>query len=174
MKLAVFGAAGRMGRRIVALGHEHPQVSISGAIERTGHPDLGKDAGELAGLGKIGVAVTDDAASVLAGCDVMVDFSDPRAALTNVATAATMKKGVVVGTTGFTNEQMAQLRQAGGTTRCLIAPNMSQGVNLLFDLVAKVAKSLGDSYHVEIVESHHAMKKDAPKRHGKQACRGGG
>ena len=151
-----------MGRRITALGHEHPQITISGAIERVGHPDIGKDAGELAGIGKIGVAVSDDVASVLAGCDVLVDFSDPAAAVANVTTAASMKKAVVVGTTGLSSDQTARIRQAGCTTRCLISPNMSMGVNLLFDVVAKVAKSLGDSYHVEIVEAHHAMKKDSP------------
>ncbi len=162
MKIGVCGAAGRMGRRIIALGHEHPQVEISGAFERAGHPDIGKDAGESAGVGKIGVLLADDLSSVLGGCDMLVDFSEPGASVANVTMAASVNKAIVVGTTGFTAEQMAEIRRVGSTTRCLVAPNMSLGVNLLFDLVARAARMLGDSYHVEIIEAHHAMKKDSP------------
>ncbi len=162
MKIGVSGAAGRMGRRIVALGHEHPHVRICGALERPGHPDIGKDVGELAGVGKIGVTLSDDAIAVLGACDVLIDFSDPDASVANVNAAAAAKKAIVVGTTGFTPEQMVEIRRTGSTTRCLVAPNMSLGVNLLFDLVARAAKILGDSYHVEIIEAHHALKKDSP------------
>ncbi|MEW6347659.1 MAG: 4-hydroxy-tetrahydrodipicolinate reductase [Thermodesulfobacteriota bacterium] len=162
MNIGVCGAAGRMGRRIIALGHEHPQMQISGAFERVGHPDIGKDAGELAGVGKIGVPLADDISAVLGGCDVLVDFSDPAASVANIAKAAAMHKAIVVGTTGFTAEQTAEIRRTGSATRCLIAPNMSLGVNLLFDLVARAARMLGDSYHVEIIEAHHSLKKDSP------------
>jgi len=162
MKVAVSGAAGRMGKRILALAHEHPDVEITGALEAPGHPALGRDAGELAGIGPLGVAVTDDRSSVLEGCDVLIDFSSPQASVENVKAAARAGKAVVIGTTGFSDEQRNELAAAGAQTRCLVAPNMSMGVNLLFSLVDRVARALGDSYDVEIVEAHHRMKKDAP------------
>jgi 4-hydroxy-tetrahydrodipicolinate reductase len=162
MKVAVSGAAGRMGKRIVALAHEHPDVELTGALEAPGHPALGRDAGELAGIGPLGVAVTDDRSLVLEGCDVLIDFSSPQASVENVKAAARAGKAVVIGTTGFSDAQKDELASAGAQTRCMVAPNMSMGVNLLFSLVDRVARALGDSYDVEIVEAHHRMKKDAP------------
>jgi 4-hydroxy-tetrahydrodipicolinate reductase len=162
MKIGVAGAAGRMGRRIVALAHEDPDAEVTGALEVSGHPDLGKDAGELAGIGTLGVAVSDDTKSVVAACDVLVSFCFPAASVEHVRAAAEAGKGIVVGTTGFSPEQRDEMNTAGGSTRVLIAPNMSMGVNLLFSLVERVARSLGDGYDVEIVETHHRLKKDAP------------
>lgn len=162
MKIAVSGAAGRMGKRILALAHETPDLEISGALEAAGHPDLGKDAGEVAGIGTLGVSITDNIALVLEGCEVLVDFSSPDASVEHVQAASTAGKAIVVGTTGFSEDQKSQISQAGASTRCLVAPNMSMGVNLLFSLVERVAGALGDGYDVEIVEAHHKMKKDAP------------
>jgi 4-hydroxy-tetrahydrodipicolinate reductase len=162
MKIAVSGAAGRMGRRIVALGHEHPEIQVSGALEAAGNPAAGMDVGEIAGIGHIGVPITDDVKEVLANCDVLVDFSAPGASLEHVKAAAEAGKAIVVGTTGFSEDQKRELREAGAGTRFLIAPNMSMGVNLLFSLAGRVAGILGDNYDVEIVESHHKLKKDAP------------
>lgn len=162
MKIAVSGAAGRMGRRIVALAHEHPEAEVSGALECSGNANLGKDAGELAGVGAIGVPVTDDVGAVVAGCDVLVDFSMPEASLDHTKAAAAAGKAIVVGTTGFTPAQKQEILRVGQATRFLMAPNMSIGVNLLFGLVDRVARTLGDGYDVEIVESHHRMKKDSP------------
>jgi len=162
MKIAVSGAAGRMGRRIVALAHEHPEIEISGALEAAGSPSLGNDAGELAGVGTIGVTVSDDVAAVLAQCDVLVDFSMPEASLEHAKAAASAGKAIVVGTTGFSSAQKEEIIRVGRSTRFLMAPNMSMGVNVLFDLVDRVARTLGEGYDVEIVESHHRMKKDSP------------
>ncbi len=162
MKIAVSGAAGRMGRRIIALGHAHHDVEISGALESPGHPALGKDAGDLAGVGALGVLVTADRTKVLENCDVLVDFSAAHASVENVKAAAETGKAVIVGTTGFSDGQRKEMTEAGGRTRCLIAPNMSMGVNLLFGLAERVARTLGDEYDVEIVEAHHKRKKDAP------------
>jgi 4-hydroxy-tetrahydrodipicolinate reductase len=162
MKIAVSGAAGRMGRRVVALAYEHPEGEISAALEAKGHPDLGKDVGELAGIGNLGVAVTDDRDAVFQACDVMIDFSAPDAAVTNARTAAKTGKALVVGTTGLSDSQIEMMLTAGVETRLLFAPNMSMGVNLLFKLVEDVASVLGDGYDVEIVEAHHKMKKDSP------------
>lgn len=162
MKIAVSGAAGRMGRRIVALGCSHPEVQISGALEAADHPAQGNDAGELAGIGRIGVAVSSDTQQVLQGCDCLVDFSAAAASVEHVKVAASLKKAVVVGTTGFSEEQKGRLQELGSATRCVIAPNMSLGVNLLYRLVELTARAFGPDYDVEIVESHHKMKKDAP------------
>lgn len=162
MRIAVSGAAGRMGKRIVALGYEHPVMEVSGALEVSGHPDQGKDAGEIAGIGHIGIAITDNVHDVLRAADVLVDFSSAIASVEHVKAAAAAGKAIVVGTTGFSEEQKRIISEFGQKTRCLVAPNMSLGVNLLFNLAAQVARSLGNDYDVEIVESHHKMKKDAP------------
>lgn len=162
MKIAVSGSAGRMGKRILALSHEHPEVEIVGALEAVGHPALGKDAGETAGVGNIGIPIVSDVSAVLKDCDVLIEFSSPEASLAHVEYAASAGKGIVVGTTGFTEEQKRRLNQVGAATRCLVAPNMSMGVNLLFKLVENAARVLGSEYDVEIVESHHRLKKDAP------------
>jgi 4-hydroxy-tetrahydrodipicolinate reductase len=162
MKVAVSGAAGRMGKRIIALAHEHPAIEISGALERSGAPALGSDAGEAAGIGRIGVTITDDTKGVVGNCDVLIDFSSPSASVEHVKAAAAANKAIVVGTTGFSEDQRREISHAANVTPCVVAPNMSVGVNLLFNLVERVAKVLGPSYDVEIIEAHHNMKKDAP------------
>jgi 4-hydroxy-tetrahydrodipicolinate reductase len=162
MRIAVSGAAGRMGRRIVALGHAHPEIEIAAALESPGHPSLGRDAGDLAGVGPLGVLVTDDRTAVLEKCETLVDFSAPHVSVENVKACADAGKAVVVGTTGFTDAQRKEMSATGSRTRFLLAPNMSMGVNLLFSLVERVARALGNNYDVEIVEAHHKMKKDAP------------
>ncbi|MBM4326556.1 MAG: 4-hydroxy-tetrahydrodipicolinate reductase [Deltaproteobacteria bacterium] len=162
MKVAVSGAAGRMGRRVVALAGEHPSLNIVGALEAPGFQGIGKDAGEVAGIGKLGVLITDKLKPVLAGCDVLIEFSAPEPSLEHIKAAADAGKAIVVGTTGFTEKQREEIAQAGPRTRCLVAPNMSLGVNLLFNVAQRVAAALGSGYDVEIIEAHHRMKKDAP------------
>lgn len=162
MKIAVCGAAGRMGRRIIALAHEHPELEISGALESAAHLNQGSDSGELAGIGRIGVPITSDVDEVLKECDVLVDFSSPGVSVANIKAAAAAGKAIVVGTTGFSEEQKKEISEYAQRTRCLVAPNMSMGVNVLFNLAAIVAGALGDSYDVEIIEAHHKLKKDAP------------
>ena len=151
-----------MGKRILALAHDHPGIEISGALEGPAHPALGSDAGENAGIGRLGVAITADVEEVLKECDVLIDFPAPGASLEHVKAAAAAGKAIVVGTTGFSEDQRRELAEAGNRTRCLVAPNMSMGVNLLFSLAERVARALGDEYDVEIIEAHHRMKKDAP------------
>jgi 4-hydroxy-tetrahydrodipicolinate reductase len=162
MKIAVSGAAGRMGKRILTLAHAHPDMEISGALEYPGNPAVGSDAGELAGLGNLGVKISDDVDAVLAGCDVLIDFTSPEASVKHVKAAAAAGKAIVVGATGISEDQKKEMVEAGSGTRCVIAPNMSMGVNLLFSIVERVACALGDAYDVEIVEAHHNKKKDAP------------
>ena len=162
MKIAVSGAAGRMGKRILALAHDHPKMEITGALEAPQNPALGKDAGENAGLGNIGVPISANVKDVLKNCEVLVDFSSPGASLEHIKAASEMGKAIVVGTTGFSAEQRKEIEETGPRTRCLVAPNMSMGVNLLFSLAGSVARALGGDYDVEIIEAHHRMKKDAP------------
>jgi 4-hydroxy-tetrahydrodipicolinate reductase len=162
IKVLVSGAAGRMGKRIIALANENDSIEISGALEAPGNPSIGKDAGELAGVGPLGVPVTFDNKEAIKGCDVIIDFSSPEATVSNVEEASRIGKAIVIGTTGLSEEQKTIVVQAGSKIRCLMAPNMSLGVNLLFSLVENVASALGDNYDIEIIESHHNLKKDAP------------
>ncbi len=143
MKIAVSGAAGRMGSRIVQLGHGHPNMVISGALEAVGNPTIGSDAGDLAGIGHLGVTISSDTDQVLQGCDCLIDFSAADASVEHVMSAASLKKAIVVGTTGFSAEQRSRLLEFGSATRCVIAPNMSPGMNLLYRLVEQAARAFG-------------------------------
>lgn len=154
LKLVVSGAGGRMGKAIIGLLSEYPQVSLVGALEREGHPDLGREA---AG----GVNLSADAEKVLSGADLLVDFTAPSATLNYLKICRKLKKGIVIGTTGFTEPQLTEIKAASAEVPVLISPNMSLGVNLLFRLVSEVAKNL-PGYQVEIIEMHHDQKMDAP------------
>jgi len=162
IKMIVCGACGRMGKRIIACAVEGGEIAVAGAIERKDHPSLGRDAGEVAGVARLGVPVTADLAAAAAEGDVIVDFSHHEASAQNAATARALKKPVVIGTTGLSGREMQAIANASRTVACLVAPNMSVGVNLLFRIAADVARSLGEEYDVEIVEVHHRFKKDAP------------
>ncbi len=151
-----------MGGRIIACAGQETDLEIVGAVDRPGHPDLGRDAGELSGRGNIGCPLTDSLSAVLERGDVVIDFSAPEAAAENAAAAAAAGKSLVVGTTGISPEGEKQLRSAAAGIACVYSPNMSVGVNLLFRLVGETAEALGDAYDVEIVEAHHRLKKDAP------------
>jgi 4-hydroxy-tetrahydrodipicolinate reductase len=160
MRIAVSGAAGAMGRRVIALMREFQGCELVAALERPGHPDLGKDAGILAGLEPNGVQLS---ASMSGDPDALIDFSSPDAAVERATECAERGVAVVVGTTGLSSEQMAEMKErVAPHVPVLIAPNMSLGVNLLFRLVEDVARALGEGYDVEIVEAHHRRKKDAP------------
>jgi 4-hydroxy-tetrahydrodipicolinate reductase len=162
MKVAVSGAAGRMGKRILALATEHPDMEITGALEYQSSPALGKDAGDVAGINRLGVEISSNVDAVLDSCDILIEFSAPAASLEHAKAAAAKGKAIVIGTTGFSEEQKQELVKLAASTRCLVAPNMSRGVNLLFNIAEKVASVLGSDYDVEIIEAHHKMKKDAP------------
>ncbi len=159
IKLAIAGACGRMGRRLVALSHEDNDFTLAAALENTGVPLLGQDAGTIAGIGELGVAVTEDLQS---SSEVMIDFTLPEAAGKWSKICVDHKVPLVVGTTGLGDKEVALLEQASTKIPVLIGSNMSLGVNLLFRLVAEVAEKLNDSYDIEIVEYHHRFKRDAP------------
>jgi 4-hydroxy-tetrahydrodipicolinate reductase len=161
-KVAVTGAAGRMGGRIITLVTEADGLEVAGAVEMVGHPKLGEDAGYVAGCGELGVAITDSLQQALASADVLIDFTWPEVTLANAETCAKLGKAMVVGTTGLSPEQRNVIHQVAEQTPVVFAPNMSVGVNVCFKLLKDMAKTLGDGFDVEIVELHHNKKKDSP------------
>jgi len=162
IRAVVCGAAGRMGGRIIALMREAGDFELAGAVERPGHPALGKDAGEAAGVGKAGVPITADLGQVAKDGQVGFDFTAPEAAIANIGKAAEAGLAMVVGTTGMKPEALGRARELGRRIPLLIAPNMSVGVNVMYTLLEQAAAKLGDDYDVEICEIHHHFKADAP------------
>ncbi len=158
-KLIVVGAAGRMGKRILSLAIDGGGFDIIAAIERKGHPDIGKDAGLVAAAGAMNIKLD----SVYpAGADVAVDFSTPQGAERTVAYCLENGVALVLGTTGLGDEQKVKIKAASAKIAVIYGTNMSVGMNVLFALAGKVAAMLGEEYDVEIVEQHHRFKKDAP------------
>ncbi len=158
-RLAIHGAAGRMGRRLVALGTEDDALTLAAAIEHAGHADQGADAGRLAGVGDLGVKLGDAIGD--AACDVLIDFSLPEGF--RRALAACLERGlpIVVGTTGLTPEDDAALDAAAKAIPVLQATNFSLVVNVLWKLAGEAARLL-EGYDIEVLESHHRFKQDAP------------
>jgi 4-hydroxy-tetrahydrodipicolinate reductase len=161
LSVGIHGACGRMGRRLIQLIADDPGWKLAAALEREGHPDLGKDAGAAAGVTPLGVPVSSKLATGLA-VDVMIDFSLPRGSLGVADVCQKRAIPLVVGTTGFSPAERKQLESASGRIPLLISPNMSRAVNLLMRLVREAAGSLGPSCDIAIVERHHRTKKDAP------------
>jgi len=158
-KLVVIGAAGRMGRRILSLAVESGQFDIIAALERQGHPDIGKDAGLVAAAGPINVKLTD---AFPAAGDVAIDFSQPEAADKTIDYCIENKVALVSGTTGLNDRQRGKFKAASQKIPVIYGTNMSVGMNVLFNLVGRVATMLGEEYDIEIIEQHHRFKKDAP------------
>lgn len=162
VKAVVTGAGGRMGGRIITLINMAEGIELVGAVEQKGHALVGKDVGEALGLGKLGVPVRDDLSACIDRGDVVIDFTNHAASLGHLDLAVKKKRAMVIGSTGFTADEMKKAARLSKKTRCVLAPNMSVGVNVMFKVLADVAKILGDDYDVEIVEAHHHLKKDAP------------
>lgn len=158
----VAGCAGRMGSRLVALIKESTTLTLIGAIEGKGHVAIGEDVGELAGCGLAGVTVGDDLSAIIERSEVVIDFSAPAATLAHLRIAARHRRAMVIGTTGFTTQELGELRTLAKSIPCLFSPNMSVGVNLLFKVLAEMARTLGEDYDIEVLEAHHRLKKDAP------------
>ncbi|VAX23459.1 4-hydroxy-tetrahydrodipicolinate reductase [hydrothermal vent metagenome] len=162
IKAVVTGCAGRMGRAIINAVESAEGIELYGATDLPGGPFIGQDAGEVAGVGKKGVAITGDLAGIIGKCDVVIDFSVPSASLEHFLKASEAGVAIVIGTTGFDEEHWTTFEAMSKTSRAVIAPNMSVGVNALFKLAKEAASILGDDYDVEIVEMHHNKKVDAP------------
>lgn len=163
IRTAVIGAAGRMGRCLIAEVINDPELDLAAALEMPGHACLGQDAGTIAGLPSAGVEITDDAGKAFSGADAVIDFSAREVALEHARQAARRNCAIVIGTTGLTGEDRQALEAlAANGARIVCAPNMSVGVNLLFHLAEKAGSILAEGYDIEIVEMHHNRKKDAP------------
>lgn len=161
-RVAVCGAAGRMGRTILEVCRDDGDVTVTAAIEHSASPALGRDAGEIAGIGNLGIEIVSDAAAVMDGFDVLVDFTLAQAVVENVKKCRSAGRKMVIGTTGMDDAQKAVIREAAEDIAIVFAPNMSIGVNLCFKLVELAAKAIGGSTDIEIIEAHHNQKKDAP------------
>lgn len=162
MRLIVTGASGRMGRELIRAIAETGGAALVGAIERDGAPQIGADAGELAGVGHLGVEITDDALPVFARADGVVDFTAPAATVAFAELAAQARIVHVAGTTGLSDQDIGKLEAAARHAVVVRSGNMSLGVNLLAALTRKVAAALDADYDIEIVEMHHRNKIDAP------------
>ena len=161
-KIAVTGAAGRMGKMLIEAIAASPESALTAAIERPESSLIGADAGELAGLGKNGIAIVASLKEVADQFDVLIDFTAPQATLANMQFCAEHNKGIVIGTTGFSTEELASLERYHSQMPIIKAANYSTGVNLSLKLLEMAASVLGDDTDIEIVEAHHRHKVDAP------------
>jgi 4-hydroxy-tetrahydrodipicolinate reductase len=162
IKLAMAGAAGRMGKTILQLAAQDKAFRIVGGLEQGGHAALGMDIGPLIGRDLLGVTVHEDAKSLLKNADVLIDFSHFSVLPENLDACVQTKTAFVIGTTGLTAAMLKKIKKASEKIPIVQSPNMSVGVNLLFRLAAIAGSVLDDSYDLEITEIHHRMKKDAP------------
>ena len=160
--ICVHGAAGRMGQRLIDLIHHDGQATLAGAVDAADHPAIGRDAGEIAGIGPIGLAIAD---AIPEGCDVVIDFSLPEGALALVESCRRTRTPLVLATTGFDDDAKQAIAEAAASTPIVFAPNMSAAVNIAMMLVRAASRALvgfPGGVDAEVVERHHRFKKDAP------------
>lgn len=162
LKLVITAANGRMGRMLVKVAQEHPRCALFAALGRKGSDSIGRDAGELAGIGNIGLRVSDSAHSAIAGASAVIDFTPPPSGRVYAELAAQAHVAYICGATGLDVEDWRALEKAASHTAVVYGSNMSLGVNLLMDLVRRAAAALSDDFDIEIVEMHHRHKRDAP------------
>lgn len=162
LKIGVVGAGGRMGRQLIQAVNNAEGVELGAAFERKGSSLVGSDAGELAGIGHLGVTVTDDLASQLNHFDLLIDFTRPEGTLEHIAFCVAHNKKMVIGTTGFDDAGKQAIKSASEEISIVFASNYSVGVNLVFKLLEKAAKVMGDYCDIEVIEAHHRHKVDAP------------
>jgi 4-hydroxy-tetrahydrodipicolinate reductase len=156
----IVGAAGRMGARLIHLVMETPSMRLCRAVERPDHPSIGKDIGEITGLGTLGIPLEGNLKKDKA--DVIINFTNPASSLESLEFAAQNGFAVVIGSTGFDPGQLDRIRGLSKGMRCVFSPNMSVGMNVMFRIVQEVARALGPEYDIEILEAHHHLKKDSP------------
>lgn len=161
-RIAIAGAAGRMGRTLIEAVQQAEGMTLGAATEYPGSSLIGSDAGELAGVGKLGVSLAGDLATCLGDFDVLIDFTSTTSTLAHLALCRAAGKKIVIGTTGFDDTQKQAIAAAAGDIAVVFAPNMSVGVNLCLKLLDLAARVLGDEVDIEIVEAHHRHKVDAP------------
>lgn len=162
IKVGVIGAGGRMGRMLIEAVQDNAQTTLNAAIERQGSSLVGADAGEVAAIGRLEVQIVDDLKAVINDIDVLIDFSLPDATEQNMQICAANKVAMVIGTTGFNEQQEQVLKEASKQIAIVYAGNYSTGVNLSLKLLAMAAKAFGNDADVEVIEAHHKHKIDAP------------
>ena len=162
VNISITGAAGRMGRSLIEATQEEASATLVSATEHSESTLLGSDAGELAGVGKVDVTINDDAQGALEQADVLIDFTRPNVTLENIERCRKSGTKMVIGTTGFSDEEKAKITAAAEEIAIVFAPNMSVGVNLCFKLLDIAARVMGDEVDIEVVEGHHRHKVDAP------------
>lgn len=162
IRAGVAGIAGRMGSRVATLIGETEGIELAGGFEYPQHPLVGKDLAEAMGGSPTGRKIQGRIEDVLDSADVVIDFTNAASSLEHLKSASKQGRPMVIGSTGFTREQLDEAVRLASAVPCVISPNMSVGVNVVFKMVAEAAKLLGESYDVEIVEAHHRFKKDAP------------
>ncbi len=161
-RIAVMGAAGRMGKVLVQAAQQAPGAGLTAAVDRPGSSLIGVDAGELAGIGRVGVLLVDDLERVVEDFDVVIDFTHPTVTLKNLEICRKAGKAMVIGTTGFSVEERQKLADAAREIPVVFAANFSVGVNLCLKLLDTAARVLADEVDIEIIEAHHRHKVDAP------------
>jgi len=161
IRIAITGAAGRMGKTLIEAVYQAGGLTVSAAMERAGSSIIGVDAGDLAGIGELGVPVIEDIATA-PEFDVLIDFTRPDVTISNLAACRLRGSAMVIGTTGFSDSQKAEIIAASKEIGVVFAPNMSVGVNVCLKLLETAAKVLGDDVDVEVIEAHHRHKVDAP------------
>lgn len=162
VKVIIAGATGRMGQTVAKMVAAHPELEYTGAFEASGNPSIGRDVGEIVFGEKNGVIIGEGIQSVIEQGDVIIDFTFHAATMEFARVAAQHGKAMVIGTTGLSADELAELEELSKSFPCVQAPNMSVCVNMLFKMTKKVAALLGDDYDIEILEAHHNRKKDAP------------
>lgn len=161
LPIAIAGASGRMGQMLIAAVQAAPDCVLSGALDRSGSPALGQDAGASQGL-STGVRISESLADGLAGAHVLIDFTRPEATMQHLAACRQQGVALVIGTTGFSEAQKAEIAAAAQHIPIVLSPNMSVGVNVTFKLLEMAARALSSGYDIEIIEAHHRHKVDAP------------
>ncbi len=162
VRVGVCGAAGRMGKTILEVCNDNDDIEVTAAIEYSGSPMLGLDAGEVAGIGKLGVDITDDISAVADQVDVIIDFTLATSLSANIRKCVSASVKMVIGTTGLNQDDHDLIKFASNNIAIVFAPNMSIGVNLCLKLLEMAAQVIGEDTDIEIIEAHHRHKKDAP------------
>jgi 4-hydroxy-tetrahydrodipicolinate reductase len=162
LKTIVAGTAGRMGQRIINMIAGSPEMTLTGAFETPNHPSVNQDAGLVAGAGELGVPIVGSLDEVIDKGGVLIDFTTPEATLENMRAVAARGLAMVIGTTGISETMLQEVNTLAKKIQCVLAPNMSVGVNVMFKIAREMAQILGNDYDMEILEVHHRLKKDAP------------
>jgi 4-hydroxy-tetrahydrodipicolinate reductase len=162
LKAIVAGAAGRMGKKLIHMILQSDDIALAGAFEHPENPSVGQDAGQSAGMGHTGVKITGSLEEIVDLGEVVIDFTLPSATMQNLRTVSSRGLSMVIGTTGFAPEDIQEIGELTEKIRCVMAPNMSVGINVMFRIAAEMATILGKDYDIEILEVHHRLKRDAP------------